>query len=392
MSSQTMKNSIHFIQAPVSSYADSGCDLAPKLIKEKFDYQIQNKSFEYGMMDDKIVHGIGYNLLYKYILKYRADFPNDKIVTIGGDSSIIASTIPAINESYMKVQGQEAVSDLKILIIDAEPNLHNQATFNNACLNRMSMGSVMGIMETPIANFKLLMDTNQIIYLGLRNLDDTEEEILNDMGIIYFSMDKINVLGIDNVINTIKNYIGSDPLHLSVSMKGFDPKIAPSVTTKHEGGIVYEDMIKITKGISQSIVSLDIVEFDANVGSEREKRLTGELCRQIIVSSLNLKEKSLNIFNENSEFLIYRPLSQEAFTDVGWYILKGIDINTAHELLNNIQSEQIISLDIDGIDYLVTKTTVCEQQEKSCFMAECIKDITLYPNEKQLMIFELINK
>ena len=384
-------NNVHFIQAQVSSYADSRCDLAPQFIKEKYDYEIQNGILQSQATDDSVMAGIGYNLLYQYILKYKGDFPNDKIVTVGGDSSIIASTIPAINESYMTLQGQEVVSKLKVLIIDAEPNLHNESTFNNACLNRMSMGSVMGIMEHPLAKFKLLLDTNQIIYMGLRDIDDTEEEILSNMGIIYFDMKKINVLGINNVIKTVKEYIGSDPLHLSVSMKGFDPQIAPSVTTKYKNGLSYEDMIKITKGLSPSVVSLDVVEFDAAVGTEREKRLTGELCRQIISNSVGIKEKSLNIFNEDSEFLIFRPMSQEAPTDYGWYILKEMDIETKLEILKNLKSDQIISLDIDGTDYLITKTTMNEQNERSCFTSQCVQDMALFPEEKQSMVFELIS-
>lgn len=385
------KQRIHYIQAPVSSYADSRCDLAPSFIKEKYDYEIQNGILQSQATDDSVMVGIGYDLLYKYILKYKSDYPTDKIATIGGDSSILASTIPAMNESYMETQGQEVVSKLKVLIIDAEPNLHNKMTFNNSCLNRMSMGSVMGIMENPLAKFKLLLDTNQIIYLGLRNLDDTEEEILNNMGIIYFDMEKINVLGIDSVIKTIQKYIEDDPLHLSVSMKGFDPSIAPSTTTKHEGGLSYEEMIKITTEFSPSIVSLDIVEFDAGVGTEREKRLTGELCRQIMVNSFGLKEKKLNIFNEDSEFLIYRPMAQQAPTDYGWYILKEMDMETKHELLKNLKSDQIISLDIDGVDYLITKTTLNEQHERSCFTSQCVQDMALFPEEKQSMVFELIS-
>ena len=62
-----------------------------------------------------------------------------------------------------------------------------------------------------------------------------------------------------------------------------------------------------------------------------------------------------------------------------------------NELLGMIPDNEIISFDIDDVTYLVTKTTMNEQYEKSYFTAKLINDVVLFPQEKTLMMFELVN-
>ena len=114
---------------------------------------------------------------------------------------------------------------------------------------------------------------------------------------------------------------------------------------------------------------------------------------------LNLKQYSINIFNEHTRFLIYKPIDELCIeTDdnigdnYGWYILRNVPLDMKNDILGKIEDDSIIILDIeDNVQIMVSSTTIYEQNEKCYYTATSCKDCTLYPDEKMAMMFELVN-
>jgi hypothetical protein len=111
---------------------------------------------------------------------------------------------------------------------------------------------------------------------------------------------------------------------------------------------------------------------------------------------LQIKEKKINIFNECSKFLIWRPIEQEAKEDVGWFILRNIPLDVRERLIEHIGNENIISFeteDDDGlpVDAYVTVTTMADQQERTYCGTTNIHDCVLYPAQKVYAMFEILN-
>jgi len=380
-----------YIKVPVSCYYGSACDKAPDYIKESYDISIVPDLLKVVVEDDTVAIPLGLDLLAKHIKKIREDEPNRKIVTIGGDSSIIAPVTTSMNESFMVIEGDKVSSPLWTIVVASNPNLHNFNTFNNTCLHRMSLGSTLGLVDPPLNSFKLLGDPSKILYIGLNDVDSTESSLLDELGIINFTTDKINMIGMDAVIESIKALVENNPINLCISMTAFNKKTTKCVTHENLNGMDFDQITKLVSDIKDQVKSLTITDFDTNSGLEKHKNLTGELCRQIIVQCMNLKQKRLNIFSEDTEFLIYRHSEQEdEDTDYGWYILRGMDIDTKNKLISNIKGK-IIEIEVDGEDCLVTTTTINEQSTKTYYMCNGITDTVLFPQEKQNMMFELIN-
>ena len=143
------------------------------------------------------------------------------------------------------------------------------------------------------------------------------------------------------------------------------------------------------------------------------------------LSKINLKESSLNIFNDYSKFLIYKPIynstdnsinlednstdnsinleDNSVNTDIddieedhGWFILRGMDLKTRNEILEIIGDNIILMTipDIDDnkdMDVMVTATTIAEQNEISFYATSDPNDCALFPEEKASMMFELLN-
>src|SRR5690606_26704291 len=101
--------------------------------------------------------------------------------------------------------------------------------------------------------------------------------------------------------------------------------------------------------------------------------------------------KTINIFNEDSKFLIWRKNSDP--DPIGWSILKGMDLETREQYIKAIGDDNIISVPItdddEVYDALVTVTTMNEQQNKSYYTAKNFTECCLKPNQKVSMMFEL---
>lgn len=385
------ESKLHFIKAEChQSSRQQGYQYAPNEIKQKYDFEIS--SFNNSVVDlvnKNIELCKGYQQLYEHVLEYSKEHVNQTIITIGGDHSISTGTIAAMNEKYMRQNGDHITSDLIVLYIDAFPDLYDFNTSTNKDLNEMVAASLLGFCGTSFTQSKLLLKPEQFIYYGLINDND---DMVNELGMPYLSAKKINMLGIDDSMNAIKEMIKNKPVHVTLDMKVFNSSITQSVIPLNDKGLSLEQVEKLLIGIKNNIVSCDISEFNPCVGSPESIRVTRESIRYLLARTFDMKEKSINIFTEDSQFLIYRPIEQEnPYADIGWYILKELDMNTRNEFINQIENDDIKIIEIEGEEYFITKTTMNEQYGKSYYSAKTINDTVLFPEEKISMCFELLN-
>jgi hypothetical protein len=182
---------------------------------------------------------------------------------------------------------------------------------------------------------------------------------------------------------------------------------------------------KLSK-LSKNIKMIDITGFNLNFNktdmdnNPEQLKLHIDIITKFYGRLLNLKEYSLNIFNEDSKFLIYKPLEEIYEEDeidntkltetdtitynnlktnsIGWYLLRNIPLAMKNELLETLDPDSIIILDIpdddnkdNEIEIMIGITNINEQNEKCYYTALSYKDCCLYPDEKLDMMFELVN-
>ncbi len=207
-------------------------------------------------------------------------------------------------------------------------------------------------------------------------------------------------------------------LLLFFDMSVFDINIAPCVirdNTDNIKGLNLDQLNLILNKLSElnkkynNIKMIDITGHYLSISDTSPAfRVTIETITKIYSKLLNLKEYAINIFNEHTRFLIFKPteeLCKEEEEDnnnhgdnYGWYILRNIPLSTRNELIKDLDIDSIIMLNIpisddddDNQDIMISTTTIYEQNEKCYYTAKSYKDCTLYPYEKMAMCFELIN-
>lgn len=250
-------------------------------------------------------------------------------------------------------------------------------------------------------------DTDTVIYTHeiLKNVANTICLTNNKIGDLdCITIKKIKQLGINNIIPLISNNIDTK-LHLVIDVSICDSSYAPC-TNKLENDIslTYDELLEIIELLKHKVSYFNIIGFNAYKDLLNDNnvykctKMTGDICRDIICRLFDIKNKKINLFTEDTKFLIYRPIVQDygddESIDVGWYILRHMTLNEREQLIKTID-DNIITTEYDNgddiIDVYITVTTIREQNEKSYYTTSSVYDCCLFPREKSLMIFELLN-
>lgn len=390
-----MDNNVYLIKAPChQSSRQQGFQVAPDFIKSSFNHDLTIDDFDGTIISNQgdEHHQIctGYQKLYEHILNYKG---KSVVGTIGGDHSVSAATIAAMNEKYIKTVGNKCYSDLRVIYIDPYPDLGTYNSSQTKNLPDMVSSSLFGLMHPTFTKHKLLLQPEQIVYLGLTQSSDIDT--LNELDINYLTLDKINQLTVEKSVNYLKECFGFDnkPVHISIDLKAIHKDYAPStVRDGVDSGLTLEQLKTVLNAFKEQTVSFDITEFNPTVGDEKDVVRTKETVTDILVNCYGLKKKSINIFNDSSEFLVYRPLEQgDPDTDYGWFVLRGMALEDREQLLKALPDDRIISVTMEDDDYLITKTTIDEQNSKTYYGCNTIMETVLFPEEKKVMCFELLN-
>lgn len=381
---------------------------------------ITSKNHFYSKCDYEIIDELynnydenGYPIIYNLVHKIALNIPKSKkLVTFSPDPAVSGGTITGLAEKFTFVQG-DVFPKLRIIYLTSSAHMltnYKEITLEN--LANSTISNAMGHRNNSYSGHRFVMNPDQFFLLGINDnlIEDDEREILNDSGITYFTLEQIRKKGISKVIEYINGKILSDPLMVVFDMSSTSYNSCPCVTRFLKDGLK-TNMTKLngfnntelteifSKINSENLVGLDITSFDFRIDEkELAYRISCEIGRIPLNLLLGIKEKKINVFNENSRFLIYRPADQESKSDVGWYILRGVPLQLREELMKHIDDDTItsISIDIDGNGkeqlILVTTTTMTEQESKSILMEDTkMMDCCLYPNEKTSMMFELLN-
>lgn len=172
-----------------------------------------------------------------------------KPITIGGDHSISLSTVASSIKKFQE--------DLTVVWVDAHAdiNTRNSSTTNN--LHGMPLAFLLG--HDNIYDFPT-MKPEQLIYIGLRDVDYYEKQVINELDIESYPMEYVRENSLSDILDNI--YKRSEVIHLSFDVDSIDPTIISSTGTPVSDGLSLDNAHTIIKKLSPKIKSSDIVEFN----------------------------------------------------------------------------------------------------------------------------------
>ncbi|HDC8373858.1 TPA: arginase [Staphylococcus aureus] len=185
-------------------------------------------------------------------------------LVLGGDHSIAVGSVSAISKHYnnLGVIWYDAHGDLNIPEESPSGNIHGMHL-------RILTGE--GPKELLELNSNVIKPEN-IVLIGMRDLDKGERQFIKDHNIKTFTMSDIDKLGIKEVIENTIEYLKSrnvDGVHLSLDVDALDPLETPGTGTRVLGGLSYRESHFALELLHQShlISSMDLVEVNPLIDS-----------------------------------------------------------------------------------------------------------------------------
>lgn len=193
-------------------------------------------------------------------------------ILVGGDHSISIASVAHTVDSF---------EELAVIWIDAHADINTHETTNSGNIHGMSVASLLGmgnnILSSPFKRIKYLKPEN-IIYIGLRDVEKKEQEIINRLGIYYVSSEQIRKEGIKSIIVSVNSYLKQrriKNLHISYDLDVVDPNEAPGVTTAVKNGMSFQETKDVLSNFYEryDVRALDIVEFNPKRDIENKTAL-----------------------------------------------------------------------------------------------------------------------
>lgn len=185
--------------------------------------------------------------LQKYIMK-NLKTNASKVVNIGGDHTVSIGTVPPMIKKFPK---------LKVLWIDAHADINNKLNSNSNNTHGMPVYYL-----SELYRHKNALKFDNLMYVGLREIDTFEEHLINKH--------MINFMHADNLCESkLQNFVGDDPIHISFDFDVIDPIEFYCTGTPVLNGIRMNKLDKLLSSLPKdNIVSVDLVEFNPLIGSK----------------------------------------------------------------------------------------------------------------------------
>lgn len=219
-----------------------------------------------------------------YALHERAYTSAECAIFLGGDHSISIGT----------VAGVSAQGEVGLLWFDAHADINTPRSSPSGNIHGMSVATLLGDGApelTGIGGPGPRLRADQLVMLGLRELDPPEQQRLRQGGITIYTMRDIDEMGIGPVCRAAAEKLQAfDHIHVSLDLDGLDPQIAPGVGTPSPGGLRYREAHLLMEILADTgkVRTMDIVEVnpildDRNRSAEVAVELAASLFGQRIL-------------------------------------------------------------------------------------------------------------
>lgn len=197
---------------------------------------------------------------------------------IGGDHSLSIATL----SSSIYKHG----NDIKVLWFDAHPDINSYEKSQTKNVHGMVLNYITHLGNNHEFNFDFIpekpLHPSNILYIGVREIDSYEEEIIQKYDIQNITCNDVNDDPL-RVINIINDFIGDSKYHLSLDIDGLDPEYTPSTGTPVDNGMHLIPLLHILKNINhQNRINTDVVELNSCIGSAFDKEKTINNVKKII--------------------------------------------------------------------------------------------------------------
>ncbi len=197
-------------------------------------------------------------------------------LVLGGDHSIAMGSVSAVSNFY-----RDNNQDIGLLWFDAHGDMNTPDSSPSGNIHGMPLAHLLGDGDQDLIDILATgakVKPQNVVLLGVRDIDKNEQKIIRDAGISIFTMRDIDERGMAAVSReaieiVTKNTAG---FHLSFDLDGCDPSVIPGTGTLVPGGVNYREAHLLLEFCAESekLLAMDVVELNPfldhkNISAER---------------------------------------------------------------------------------------------------------------------------
>jgi arginase len=180
-------------------------------------------------------------------------------IFMGGDHSIAIGTIAAVAAQK---------GDLGVIWIDAHTDMNTPETSPSGNIHGMALAALLG--DGPdalitIGNSRTKIKPENVIVVGVRDVDSEERVRVKASGIKVYTMRDIDEKSIGAVVREIlRDFERLQTLHVSFDLDSCEPRVAPGVGTPVPGGLTFREAHLLMEMLADSgkVHTMDVVEVN----------------------------------------------------------------------------------------------------------------------------------
>jgi arginase len=209
-------------------------------------------------------------------------------LVLGGDHSIAAGAVSGVAAHFRKEKKQ-----IGYIWLDAHGDMNTPDSSPSGNVHGMPLAAVMGYGSTELVDllgFKPKVEPQNIVLVGVRDLDAQERRLVKKSGVRVFTMRDIDERGMREVMADALKYAtdDTDGIAVSLDMDFVDPSDAPGVGTPVRGGVTYREAHLAMEMIADSdaMAAMELVEINPIIDEHNRTALLGV---ELILSALGQK-------------------------------------------------------------------------------------------------------
>jgi len=190
-------------------------------------------------------------------------------VTLGGDHSIALGT----------VSGHLAADPECVVVwVDAHADINTLSSSNSGNMHGMPISFNMKELQENFPHPELSwltprLSPSRLVYIGLRDVEEKEKEILRNLNISAFYMADVDRNGIVKVVEEALarvDPLGKRNIHLSFDIDALDPADAPATGTAVRGGLTLREGLTLCDMVNSTgrLQVVDMVEVNPSLATD----------------------------------------------------------------------------------------------------------------------------
>jgi arginase len=206
-------------------------------------------------------------------------------LVLGGDHSMAIGTIAGIASHCARHNKR-----LGVIWIDAHADINIPETSPSGNIHGMPVAVSLGLGTkelTSIGGDHPKLKPDQLVYIGLRQIDEGERALIRKLKIEAHTMADLDKHGVHRLIMKAVTSLRArvDHLHVSFDLDSVDPMVASGVGTPVPGGLTYREAHLIMEAIADTgyMASMEVAEVNPILDV---RNASAEFAAELIASSM----------------------------------------------------------------------------------------------------------